>query len=197
MKRVAVFASGNGSNFESIVHASKLEENYEIVLLFSDQPEAYALQRAHNLGIHSVSLSPSHYPDKTAYEADVLALLIRNRVDSIVLAGYMRLIGPTILKHFEKQIINIHPSLLPDFPGLNAIEQALEAGVTETGVTIHYVDEGIDTGPVILQEKVSIDPQDTHGTLKEKIQQVEHRLYPQALKQLFRKDEVVAETSIN
>ncbi|SEQ59206.1 phosphoribosylglycinamide formyltransferase [Piscibacillus halophilus] len=191
MKRVAVFASGSGSNFESIVQASKNDESYEVVLLFSDQPNAYALKRAETLGVEAESFSLKDYPDKLAYEADVLALLIRKRIDFIVLAGYMRLIGSTLLNHYSGQIVNIHPSLLPQFPGLNAIGQALEAGVTETGVTIHFVDEGMDTGPIIRQEKVWIEKDDTQETLQRKIQQVEHRLYPETLQQLLRKDEVI------
>ncbi|MFD2640092.1 phosphoribosylglycinamide formyltransferase [Piscibacillus salipiscarius] len=195
MKRVAVFASGNGSNFNSIVEGE--DESYQVALLFSDQPQSYALTRAIDIGVKSESLSPKDYPDKLAYEADLLALLIRNHIDFIVLAGYMRLIGPTILKYYKDKIVNIHPSLLPEFPGLNAIGQALDAGVRETGVTIHYVDEGMDTGPIIKQEKVLIEKADTYESLQKKVQKVEHRLYPETLKELLRKDEVVAEASVN
>ncbi|TFB14686.1 phosphoribosylglycinamide formyltransferase [Filobacillus milosensis] len=198
MKRVAVFASGSGSNFESIVNATKgKEKGYEVVLLFSDQPTAYALERADQLGVSSYFISPKNYPDKMAYEADILGLLMRYRVDFIVLAGYMRLIGPMLLKRFDGDIINIHPSLLPEFPGLDAIGQALEAGAKITGVTIHYVDEGMDTGPIIAQEKVEIKPSDTYDSLQKKIQKIEHRLYPQTLDQLLRKGETIAKTSVN
>ncbi|GEL78026.1 phosphoribosylglycinamide formyltransferase [Tenuibacillus multivorans] len=198
MKRIAVMASGSGSNFESIVNTSKAKNSsYEVALLFSDQPAAYALERAKQLGVESVTFLPKNYPDKMAYEADLLALLIRYRIDFIALAGYMRLIGPTLLHRFDGDIVNIHPSLLPQFPGLDAIQQAIDAGVDETGVTIHYIDAGIDTGPIIEQEAVAINPEDSYETVKKKVQRVEHRLYPQTLAKLLRGDETIAKTSVN
>ncbi|RPF50029.1 phosphoribosylglycinamide formyltransferase [Aquisalibacillus elongatus] len=196
MKRIAIFASGSGSNFEAIAKASVWSDAYEVVLLFSDRPEAYALNRAEQLGIEAQVYEPSHYPDKRSYEADILALLIRHRVDLVVLAGYMRLVGETLLQPYQNRIINIHPSLLPLFPGLHAIENAIDVGASQTGVTIHYVDEGMDTGPIISQESIPIEPADTYDTLKEKIQKIEHRLYPETIEQMVRKDELFVKTSL-
>lgn len=185
--RIAVFASGNGSNFQVIADAIKNQEiDGEIVLLFSDNREAKVLSRAEKLAIPTHSFSPKDFSDKSTYEAEILHLLEENDVAFIVLAGYMRLIGPALLEAYPERIINIHPSLLPAFPGLHGIKDAFEAGVAETGVTVHYIDRGIDTGPIIAQEKVQIEPQDTLATLEEKIHQTEHRLYPAVLKRIIK-----------
>ncbi|MGM8216145.1 phosphoribosylglycinamide formyltransferase [Bacillaceae bacterium W0354] len=199
MKRVAVFASGSGSNFETIVKAAQTEKiGYEVVFLFSDQEDAYALKRAQQLNVPSIAFSPKSFGDKAAYELELLNVLKRERIDFIVLAGYMRLIGPTLLNAYIGRIVNIHPSLLPSFPGKDAIQQALNKGVKVTGVTIHYVDAGMDTGPIIAQEAVKIEDTDTYLQLQKKIQAIEHELYPKTLAKLLREDEEIAnETSIN
>ncbi|MBL1227039.1 phosphoribosylglycinamide formyltransferase [Enterococcus sp. BWR-S5] len=185
--RMAVFASGNGSNFQVIADVVKNQEiDGEIVLLFSDNREAKVLSRAEVLGIPSHAFSPKEFSDKGTYEGEILHLLEEKDVDFIVLAGYMRLIGPALLEAFPQKIINIHPSLLPSFPGLHGIRDAYEAGVAETGVTVHYIDKGIDTGPIIAQEKVAIETEDTLESLEEKIHQVEHRLYPAVLKRIIK-----------
>ncbi|MDV2886768.1 phosphoribosylglycinamide formyltransferase [Alkalihalophilus pseudofirmus] len=184
MKRIAVFASGNGTNAQAIIDQAKsgvLE--CEVVLVVSDKPNAFALTRAKNAGIDTFSFKPSDFKNKESYESELVQKLKEKNVQLIALAGYMRLIGPTLLQAFEGRIVNIHPSLLPQFPGLDAIGQAMIAGVRETGVTIHLVDSGMDTGPIIAQEKVLVDQDDTIETLTTKIQAVEHRLYPATLRE--------------
>lgn len=189
MKKIAIFASGNGSNFQSIMEAeAKKELKIKTSLLVCDHHEAYVLQRAQGLGIPIFCFNPKEYEDKKAYEEVILEHLLVEGVDYLILAGYMRLIGPTILREYEGRIINIHPSLLPAFPGKDAIGQALDARAKETGVTVHYVDEGMDTGPVIAQESVRIYENDTEESLKKRIQIVEHRLYPSVLKELFQQE---------
>jgi len=180
--RIAVLASGNGSNFEIIAQAVKEKEiEAEIVLLFSDHSDAYVLERGKKFKVPSESFVLKEFPDKKAYESALLELLKSYNVELVVLAGYMRIIGKDLLRAFPNRIVNIHPALLPNFPGLHGIKDAYEAGVKETGVTIHYVDSGVDTGPIIAQEKVQVSEEDTLSDLETKIHQVEHRLYPQVL----------------
>jgi len=186
MKNIAVFASGNGSNFEAIATAVKAGELCaNIPLLVCDKPGARVISRAEAHGIPVFAFSPKSYPSKEAYETEIQALLQEREIDFIILAGYMRLIGHTLLEAYPKQIINIHPSLLPLFPGMRGIEQAYESGAPETGVTVHYVDEGMDTGPVIAQCTVKIEKTDTLESLKQRIHQAEHLLYIQTLQELF------------
>lgn len=178
MNILAIFASGSGSNFQAFVNA--VEENRlhaEISLLVCDQPEARVIGRAHYHHVPCFAFSAKAYESKEAFEKEILKKLREYEIDFVILAGYMRLIGPTLLEAYGGKIINIHPSLLPSFPGKDAIGQALKAGVGVTGVTIHYVDAGMDTGPVIAQEAVQVSENDTRDSLQKKIQQVEHRLY--------------------
>lgn len=180
--RLAVLASGNGSNFEAIVQAvEKGELTGQVVLLFADKKNAYALERAKKYGIPTVQFSPKDFASKKLYEEELRDLLIEHRVDLIVLAGYMRIIGDSLLKAFPNRIINIHPSLLPSFPGLHGIKDAYEYGVKVTGITIHYIDEGVDTGPIITQVATEIFENDTLESLEERIHQIEHQWYPQVL----------------
>jgi phosphoribosylglycinamide formyltransferase 1 len=183
---IAVFASGTGSNFAAILQAIKVEQlkNVEVVLLVSDRPEALAVQTAKKENIPVFAFKAKDYPDKQAYEERILEKLNGKRVDFIVLAGYMRLIGPVLLQAYGGRIINVHPSLLPDFKGKDAIGQALDYGVKVTGVTVHFVDEGMDTGPIIAQQVVEIDANETKETLITKIQEQEHRLLPQIIQRL-------------
>lgn len=186
--RVAVLASGNGSNFEVIAKAFKKKQiKGELVWLFSDQPDAFVLKRAQRLGVPSCSFSPKEFPSKQAYEERLLQRLRENAVDLVVLAGYMRIIGGTLLESYPQQIVNIHPSLLPSFPGLHGIKDAFDYGVKVTGVTIHTIDAGVDTGPIIAQEAVCIEETDTLASLETKIHQVEHRLYPEVLAKITEK----------
>lgn len=186
MVKLAVFASGNGSNFQSIVDAianSQLHASCEV--LICDQPEAKVLERAEKANIPAFVFQIKDFANKAEFERAILKKLQAYEVEFIVLAGYMRLIGPTLLEAYENQIVNIHPSLLPAFPGLDAIGQAFRAGVKVTGVTIHYVDSGMDTGPIIAQKAVEVADDETEQSLREKIHAVEHVLYPQTLAKLF------------
>ncbi|NSL53016.1 phosphoribosylglycinamide formyltransferase [Calidifontibacillus erzurumensis] len=185
MKKIAVFASGNGSNFQAIIDAVKEKKlSCNVVLLVCDKPGAYCIERAEKANVPTLVLSPKDFPSKAEYETEILNRLKEEKVELIVLAGYMRLIGETLLSAYEGKIINIHPSLLPAFPGLDAIGQAYNAKVKITGVTVHYVDEGMDTGPIIAQEAVRVEETDTRESLQEKIQKVEHSLYPSVIQKL-------------
>lgn len=186
MRNIAVFASGNGSNFQAILDAVKagvLDAN--VKLLVCDQPDAFAVERAKAEGINFFAFRGKEYPNKQGYEQEILARLTEFEVDWIILAGYMRLIGPTLLSAFDGRIINIHPSLLPAFPGKDAMGQALAAKVKVSGVTVHFVDEGMDTGPIIAQETVEIAEDETIETLQNKIHQVEHQLYPAVIQMVL------------
>lgn len=184
--RVAILASGNGSNFEALAHqfqAGLLPG--ELAFVFSDHHNAYVLERARRLNIKAYSFEVKEFANKAAYEKALLQLLQEQEIDLIVLAGYMRIIGQTLLSHYSNRILNIHPSLLPSFPGLHGIKDAYEYGVKVTGVTVHLVDDGVDTGPIIAQEPVMILPEDTLESLEEKIHQTEHRLYPKVLRDVL------------
>lgn len=183
MVKIAIFASGSGSNFQSIVEANIDDATVE--LLVCDKPGAFVEERARKNGIDVFSFSPKEYLTKSLFEQEILAELRQRNIDLLVLAGYMRLIGPTLLREFQGKIINIHPSLLPAFPGLDAIGQAFDARVRVSGVTIHFVDEGMDTGPIITQESVKIDEKDTREDLQKKIQAVEHDLYPKTIQNVI------------
>jgi phosphoribosylglycinamide formyltransferase-1 len=184
--KLAVFASGSGSNFQALVKAVRNGRlNAEIALLVSDKPGAKAIERAEEAGIPTFVFSPKHYENKVQFEQEILDKMQNLEISFIVLAGYMRLIGQTLLTHFAGRIINIHPSLLPAFPGKDAIGQAFSAGVKITGVTIHYVDEGMDTGTIIAQEAVPVFDRDDRNTLQQRIQKVEHDLYPKTLHKLL------------
>ncbi|MYL71338.1 phosphoribosylglycinamide formyltransferase [Halobacillus litoralis] len=190
MINIAVFASGTGSNFDAIfskVESGELEAN--IALLVCDRIGAPVIEKAQKHEIDTVVYRAKSFSDKAAYEQAVLEDCRQRGIEFIVLAGYMRLIGPTLLKPYERRIVNIHPSLLPAFPGKDAIGQALEKKVKVTGVTVHFVDDGMDTGPIIAQEAIDIEETDTADDVKDKIQTVEHRLYPQVIQSLFIKEE--------
>lgn len=186
MKKIAVFASGNGSNFQALVEAEKMGKlDAKISLLICDQPEAYVLKRASSERIPFLCVSPKCYSSKISYEQALLEQLNRESIEFILLAGYMRLIGPTLLQAYPRRIINIHPSLLPAFPGKDAVDQAVKAGVKVTGLTIHYVDEGLDTGQIIAQRAVEIETGDTRESIQKRIQLAEHQVYPAVVQQLL------------
>ena len=185
--KIAVFASGSGSNFEALAKSIQNGElNAHIGLVVTDKPGAYVVTRAQNLGIPVVELVPKSFENKAAYEAKIVELLKENDIEWVILAGYMRLIGETLLSAYENQIINIHPSLLPSFPGKDAIGQAMDHGVKITGVTVHYVDAGMDTGKIIAQAAVDVVDGDREAT-EERIHKTEHALYTKTLQQLFQK----------
>lgn len=181
--KAAVFASGTGSNFQALMDTEHLA--CEIVLLVCDQSDASVIEKAAKSKIPTFIFNAKAYPSKEAYEKQLVQKLQEVNVSWVFLAGYMRIVGPTLLQAFERKIVNIHPSLLPAFPGKDAIGQAFQSGVETTGVTVHFIDEGIDTGPIIAQESVAILSEDTEATLKQRIQQVEHALYPRVVNQLL------------
>lgn len=181
--KAAVFASGTGSNFQALMDTEHLA--CEIVLLVCDQSDASVIEKAAKSKIPTFIFNAKAYSSKEAYEKQLVQKLQEVNVSWVFLAGYMRIVGPTLLQAFERKIVNIHPSLLPAFPGKDAIGQAFQSGVETTGVTVHFIDEGIDTGPIIAQESVAILSEDTEATLKQRIQQVEHALYPRVVNQLL------------
>lgn len=183
--KAAVFASGTGSNFEAIMEAVDLP--CEIVLLVCDRPGAKVVEKADKYDVSTFVFSAKDFVSKADCEAELISQLQKAEIEWIFLAGYMRLIGPTLLEAYEHKIINIHPSLLPAHPGKDGIGDAFRAGVSETGVTVHYVDAGMDTGPIIIQESVPILAEDTIDTLATRIHAVEHQLYPRAIRQLIEK----------
>jgi len=185
MKKIAVFASGTGSNFQAIAKAcEKGVINGQITLLVCDKPDAKVIGKAKDMNIEVFTVLAKEYEDRAAYEKVILAQLRGQGIELLVLAGYMRLVGNTLLEAYPNKIINIHPSLLPAYPGLNSIKRAFEEGESETGVTVHYVDSGMDTGPIIAQRVVEIDDEDTLDALEERMHQVEHELYVEVLRKL-------------
>ncbi|RFU60603.1 phosphoribosylglycinamide formyltransferase [Bacillus sp. V59.32b] len=192
MRKIAIFASGNGSNFQAIYEAVKAGSlQADISLVVSDKKDAYVLERANSADLETFSFTPKEYKSKEEFETEILMNLRELGVEVIVLAGYMRLIGPTLLGEFSGRIVNIHPSLLPSFPGKDAIGQAFAAKVKVTGVTVHYVDEGMDTGPIIAQQAVPVLEGDTRERLQQRIQIAEHELYPSVLKEILEKNEYI------
>lgn len=177
--RLAVFVSGSGTNLQAVIDARI--PSVDIVLVFSNNPGAYALERAAKEGIASLVLDHKKYSNREEYDGEVLKMIEPYGVDLIALAGFMRILSPRFVKAYKDRIINIHPALLPSFPGVNAARQALEAGVKHTGVTVHFVDEGVDTGPIILQTVVPVLDGDTEESLLERIHDEEHRIYPEAI----------------
>ncbi len=183
LSRIAVFASGQGSNFAALIDAQRkgLLGDGRIELLVSDKPEAPVAQRAEDAGVPALLLRPKDFASREDYEAEIVAELQRGEIGLIVLAGYMRLITTVLLTPYAGRIINVHPSLLPAFAGKDAIQQALDYGVKLTGVTVHFVDGGMDTGPVIAQRSVIVRDNDTADSLAERIHKVEYELYPEVV----------------
>lgn len=183
--KFAVFASGSGSNFQAIYDATKAGHlSGTISLVVTDKPNAYVVERARIAGIETLAIKPSSFPSKEAYEQAVLQKLTELDVEWIILAGYMRLIGNVLLEAYPSRIINIHPSLLPAFPGKDAIGQAMEHGVKITGVTVHYVDAGMDTGPILAQAAIEVVDGSREQT-EDRIHAVEHELYTKTLQELW------------
>ena len=189
MPSIAILGSGNGSNAQALINAVEAGTlDTTIACIISDVKDSHILQRAkqHHIPAHYIDCTPSPYALRDQAEATVLQLLEHYQVDYIILAGFMRIVKKNLLNAFPNKVINIHPSLLPAFPGLEAGRQAFEAGVSETGCTVHYVDAGIDTGKIIIQKKISIEPTDTLESMMQKIHAAEHIAYPEALNHLFK-----------
>ncbi len=183
MKRIAFFVSGNGGNMENLIREIKngqINANPSVVVC--DNPNALAIERAKKLGVEVCVIDRKNMPDRHSFEERVVECLQRNKIDLIMLAGFMRILSQDFVKKYWGKIVNIHPSLLPDFPGAHAIFDVFEAKKDVTGVTVHFVDLGVDTGPIILQKKIRVLPEDTLESLEEKIHKIEHEIYPEALK---------------
>ena len=181
--RVAIFASGNGTNFE--VLAKQFQDQTipgDLVLMFCDHPDAKVVERAHRFKVPVETFTVKECGGKQAYEERILKVLQDYQIDFIALAGYMRVVGPTILDHYDHRIVNLHPAWLPEYPGLHSIERAFADHCDQTGVTVHYIDAGLDSGPIIAQRHVPILADDTLDSLESRVHEVEHQLYPQVLK---------------
>lgn len=178
--RVAVFASGSGTNLQAIIDAQI--KTIEIGVVFSNNKDAYAVERAQKHEIAVKVIDHKNFETREEFDTEIINTLKPYNLDLIILAGYMRILSPVFIREYKSKIINIHPALLPSFPGINSARQALEYGVKYTGVTVHFVDEGVDTGPIILQSVVEIEDGDTEEALLEKIHKVEHQIYPEAIK---------------
>lgn len=184
--RIAVFASGEGSNLQVLLDYKKACPTWpvEVVLAVSDKPFSRAVSRAKEAGIPVFSAEPKAFASRRDYEQAILTVLQQQHVDGIALAGYMRIVGDVLLRSYGGRIVNLHPSLLPAFPGKSAIKDALVAGVSETGVTVHYIDEGVDTGPVIAQWRIPVPEGISVDEFTEQVHQIEHQLYPVVIGQV-------------
>ncbi len=183
MTNIAVLVSGRGSNLQAIIDS--IEDGYlkaRISVVISDVGNAYALLRAKKHGIEAVLVDPDAFSSREFYEKEVLKTLKNHNAELILLAGYMRILGKTLLSAYKNHIINIHPALLPAFPGLHAQKQAFEHGVKVAGCTVHFVDETLDCGPIILQRCVEVKEDDNDETLADRILEQEHKIYPEAVK---------------
>jgi phosphoribosylglycinamide formyltransferase-1 len=180
---IAVLVSGRGSNLQAMIDS--IENGYlkaRISVVISDIENAYALGRAKKHGVEAVFVDPEKYSSKELYEKQVLAVLKKHNAELILLAGYMKILGKTLLSAYKDRILNIHPALLPAFPGLHAQKQAFEHGVKVAGCTVHFVDETLDGGAIILQRCVEVKEDDTYETLADRILEQEHKIYPEAVK---------------
>ncbi len=183
MLKLGVLASGRGSNFQSII--DEIETGHlraTVSLLVVDNPKAYAVERAKKHRIDHLFISPKDFAGKDAFFEAVAAELQRRSVELVILAGFMRIVRRPLIDAFPNRIMNIHPALLPAFPGLHGQKQAVDYGARISGCTVHFVDEGMDTGPVIIQAAVPVAPDDTEESLSERILRMEHRIYPEAIR---------------
>ena len=180
---LGVLASGRGSNLQAILDAcARPGFPARVAVVISDRERALALERARAAGVEAVWLNPKDFGDREAYDAALVRELAARGVGLVCQAGWMRILSPVYLRAFGGLSLNIHPSLLPAFPGLHPQRQALEHGVKMTGATVHFTDEGVDTGPIIVQAAVPVEPGDTEETLAARILTVEHRIYPEAIR---------------
>lgn len=183
MLKLGILASGRGSNLQSIIDnikSGKLEA--EIKIIISDHHNSGALIRAEKYNIDGYFINPDIFRTKQEFEEAMINQLIKYEVELVIMAGFMRILSPYFLRYYPERVMNIHPSLLPAFPGLNAQQQALEYGVKISGCTVHFVDEGMDTGPVIIQAAVPVKEDDTEETLSKRILEQEHIIYPEAIR---------------
>lgn len=186
MKRIVFLVSGSGTNMENLIRRIQAGEiPADPVAVICNKPGAKALEKATALGVKTVVIDHKAYEDRAAFDQALDICLAAHKPDLVVLAGFMRVLTEGFVKKYYGRLINIHPALLPAFPGAHGIRDAWDAKVKETGVTVHFVDSGVDTGPIILQKKVPILPEDTLETLEARVHQVEYELYPEALKRVL------------
>jgi phosphoribosylglycinamide formyltransferase-1 len=181
--KLGILASGRGSNFPAIIDSVQSGYlNAEIRALITDNPKAYCIERAAKHGIEHIILIPGHFSSRDAYFRAITSELSRRGIELVVLAGFMRIVGKPLIEAFPDRIMNIHPALLPAFPGLHGQKQAYDYGAKISGCTVHFVDEGMDTGPVIIQAAVPVKDDDTEVSLSERILGYEHKIFPEAIK---------------
>ncbi|MCD6570483.1 MAG: phosphoribosylglycinamide formyltransferase [Deltaproteobacteria bacterium] len=185
MIKIGVLVSGSGTNLQSIIDASfRGEVDGEVAIVISNNASAFALTRAEDKGIPTRVVSHKGFPDRRRFDMELVKVLNGFNVDLVALAGFMRVLTPEFLEHFPGRVMNIHPALLPSFPGLGVRQKAIDHGVRFSGCTVHFVDQGVDTGPIIIQATVPVYPDDREEQLQERILRLEHKIYPKAI-QLF------------
>jgi phosphoribosylglycinamide formyltransferase-1 len=182
--RVAVLISGEGTNLQALLDTVHGRDEIELVGVASSRPDARGLERAARAGVETAVFAIGDFPDRSARDAALADWLEHRRIDLVVLAGFMELLGPELIRRLEGRIVNVHPALLPAFPGVGALERALEHGVKVIGVTVHFVDEGVDSGPIILQEPLPLTYPVRIGEVEERVHRIEHRLLPRAVRLL-------------
>ncbi|MFH1577536.1 MAG: phosphoribosylglycinamide formyltransferase [Candidatus Omnitrophota bacterium] len=183
MMNIAIFASGRGTNFSAIVRAAKLGKiAAKVSLLVCDNPKALVIKKAKRAGVEVFLIKRSDFTGRDDFEDKIIQRLGEAGIGLIVLAGFMRLLGPRLIQKFKSKILNIHPAILPSFKGAHAIGDAFNYGIKVTGVSVHFVDEEMDHGPIILQRAVKIDQAETLESLESKIHKIEHKIYPEAIK---------------
>ncbi|MEW6691442.1 MAG: phosphoribosylglycinamide formyltransferase [Pseudomonadota bacterium] len=186
MCRIVVLISGHGSNLQALIDAERRNElgGGRIVAVFSNRADAFGLERARKAGIPTEVVSHKDFPAREAFDAALMERIDAYRPDLVVLAGFMRILTPAFVHHYAGRLINIHPSLLPKYPGMHTHARALEAGEAEHGATVHFVTEGVDEGPIILQGRVPVMPDDAPETLQQRVHAIEHKIYPEAVRML-------------
>jgi len=187
---IGVLASGSGSNLQSIIdHIEQGRLDAEVRVVISNNADAYALTRAKKHGIPCVVIRHQEFPNREAFDGQMVETLVSYGVELVVMAGFMRVLSPVFLKAFSQRVINIHPALLPSFPGLHGQQQAFDYGVKFSGCTVHFADDGVDSGPIIIQAIVPVLEADTADSLAARILREEHRIYPQAI-QFYAEDRI-------
>ncbi|BBP46221.1 phosphoribosylglycinamide formyltransferase [Thiosulfatimonas sediminis] len=196
-KKIAVLISGNGSNLQALIDdQTQVPELYEIALVVSNRPDAFGLKRAQQAGIPSLCIDHTAYDSREAFDATVQNVLEQATIDFVVLAGFMRILTQAFTRNFLGKMVNIHPSLLPKYTGLHTHRRALEAGESEHGLSIHFVTPELDGGPVILQAKVAIEPDETEQSLQQKVYHQEHIAYPLVIRWLCRGEVSLADNHV-
>jgi len=181
--KIAVMASGYGSNFQAILDSSVLREiGVKIVCVVTNDSKAFVIERARRANIPVEIVDHKEFPTRENYDKELLKRLDKYQPDLVCLAGFMRILSPVFLRAYHRRVMNVHPSLLPAFPGIRIHEQVIDYGVRYTGCTVHFVDEGVDTGPIILQAVVSVDDDDTPEKLADRVHEEEYRIYPEAIR---------------